>query len=59
MLSPSGCVRRKLSALEPATELMSGVPLLATGPPGPVNAVVIPSGVPGALRPRDVRGREG
>src|SRR6185436_4955704 len=46
VLSPSSCVRRKLSALEPACALLSGVPLYVIAPCGLVNVVVIPSGVP-------------
>src|SRR6185436_15945072 len=46
-LSPSSCVRRKLSTLDPADELTIGVPT-NTGPPGAVNTFVefIPSGMP-------------
>ena len=46
-LSPSNCVKRKLSTLDPAKALMTGVPT-RIGPPGAVKLPVdvIPSGIP-------------
>src|SRR5476651_340450 len=45
VLSPSSAVMRKLSTLLPADGFAIGVPV-RIAPPGAVNGVVIPSGVP-------------